>query len=135
MSRASDVVREFFALYRNHEVAKMTGLCSPNGRFVYVPLGEAGRGSIAEVGQRVWSSLIEAFPDLTIVTHSLFDDGADDAAAEVTLSGTQARDFAGIPSKGRHYTLPHGFFFHVEAGRIERIAAYWDNLSFQQQLS
>jgi len=27
MSSAGDLVREFFALYRNHEVAKMTELC------------------------------------------------------------------------------------------------------------
>jgi steroid delta-isomerase-like uncharacterized protein len=134
VNRASDVVREFFALFRNHEVAKMAGLCSPDGRFVSVALGEAGRGSIAEAGQRVWSSVIKAFPDLTIVIHSVFDDGADDAAAEVTLSGTQARDFAGIPSRGGHFTLPLAFFFHVEAGRIERIAVYWDNLSLRQQL-
>jgi steroid delta-isomerase-like uncharacterized protein len=134
MNRASDVVREFFALFRNHEVAKMAGLCSPDGQFVSVALGETGRGSIAEAGERVWSSLIEAFPDLSIVIHSLFDDGADDAAAEVTLSGTQARDFRDVPSRGRYFTLPLAFFFHVEAGRIERIAAYWDNVTFREQL-
>jgi len=27
MSSAGDLVRELFALYRNHEVAKMTELC------------------------------------------------------------------------------------------------------------
>jgi steroid delta-isomerase-like uncharacterized protein len=135
MSSPGDLVREFFALYRNHEVGKMTELCSPGGSFEYVPMGDQGRGSIAEVGQQVWSSLIDAFPDLTVVVRSVLDNGADQAAAEVTISGTQAHDFAGIPSKGRHYQLPHGFFFRVDAGRIDRIAAYWDNLSFQQQLS
>jgi steroid delta-isomerase-like uncharacterized protein len=134
VSTAGLLVREFFALYRNHEVAKMTELCSPDGSLVYVPLGEQGQGSIAEAGCRAWSSLIDAFPDLNIAVRSVLDDGADNAAAEVTTSGTQAREFAGIPSKGRHYMLPVAYFFHVDAGRIDRIAAYWDNLSFQQQL-
>ena len=135
MSTAGELVREFFTAYRNHDVAKMTGLCSPDGSFEYVPMGTQGRGAIAEVGQRVWSSLIDAFPDLAIEVGSVLDDGAGAAAAEVTISGTQARDFAGIPSKGRRYTLPHCFFFHVDAGHIDRVAAYWDNLSFEQQLS
>jgi hypothetical protein len=42
MSSAGDLVREFFALYRNHEVAKMTELCWPGGSFEYVPMGDQG---------------------------------------------------------------------------------------------
>jgi hypothetical protein len=42
MSSAGDLVREFFALYRNHEVAKMTELRWPDGSFEYVPIGDQG---------------------------------------------------------------------------------------------
>jgi steroid delta-isomerase-like uncharacterized protein len=77
----------------------------------------------------------ESFPDLTNEVRSVLDDGLGNAAAEVTISGTQARDFAGIPSTGRRYSLPHAFFFHVEADHINRIAAYWDNASFERQLT
>ena len=135
MTAAAGLVREFFAAYRDHDVDRMVALCAPDGAFDYVPMGGQGRGHIAETGRTVGESLIGAFPDLTNEVHSVLDNGSGNAAAEVTISGTQAQDFAGIPSKGHRYSLPHAFFFHADAGHINRIRAYWDNASFLQQLT
>ena len=57
------------------------------------------------------------------------------AAAEVTIGGTQRKDFLQIPSRGRHYELPHAFLLRLDdRGQITEIAAYWDNASFYSQL-
>lgn len=96
MTAAAGLVCEFFAAYRDHDVDRMVALCAPDGSFEYLPMGEQGRGRIAETGKQVWGSLTGAFPDLTNEVHSVLDGGSGNAAAEVTISGTQARDFAGI---------------------------------------
>jgi hypothetical protein len=55
--------------------------------------------------------------------------------AALCADGTAQRSFADIHLQGRGYWLPHAFFFQVGAGRINRIAAYWDDSSFRQQLT
>lgn len=49
--------------------------------------------------------------------------------AEVPIGGTQKKDFLSIPSR-RAYALAHVFIFRMADGRIQQIAAYWDNVSF-----
>ena len=65
---------------------------------------------------------------------SIFGDESN-VAAEVTIGGTQRKDFLDIPNQGKHYELPHAFILSVDDERkIARIAAYWDNVSFYAQL-
>jgi steroid delta-isomerase-like uncharacterized protein len=86
------------------------------------------------VGKAIWSGLLDAFPDLAVRVQSAFGD-EHNVAAEVLIGGTQRKDFFGIPSKGKHYDLPHAFLLEVDdSDRITRITSYWDNASFYLQL-
>lgn len=53
MTAAAELAREFLAAYRDRDVGHMAALCDPDGSFEYVPMGEQGRGGIAETGQKV----------------------------------------------------------------------------------
>jgi ketosteroid isomerase-like protein len=140
--RAEAAVRAFFDAYRARDVEGMAGLCTDNAGFRYVPFEVWGRqrvlhgeGKVCTVGKPIWTALIDAFPDLTNTVTSLRADADGNAAAEVLIAGTQARDFSIIACTGGHYELPHLFLFHVTGdGLIDDIAAYWDNVSWKKQL-
>jgi ketosteroid isomerase-like protein len=138
----AEIVSEFFAAYRKHDVPAMADLCADNADFHYLPVEIWGKqrvvrgdGKVHGIGRVLWSGLITAFPDLSneITSLSTAPDGT--VVAEVVLSGTQAGAWGVIGSKGQQYTLPHLFVLHVNAGGlIDAITAYWDNASFYRQL-
>ncbi len=129
-----EVAHAFFNAYNAHDVNKMLSMCSEDGELCYVPMGEKGRGKLREVGKAIWSSLIDAFPDLAVVTHFAFGDD-ENVAAEIEIGGTQQKDFMQIKNQGRRYDLPHAFLLKVnEHGMLTRITSYWDNASFYSQL-
>jgi ketosteroid isomerase-like protein len=139
---AEAAVRAFFAAYRAHDVERMVDLCADNADFRYVPFEVWGRqrvlygeGKVRTVGKVIWTTLIEAFPDLASAVTCLRADGDGNVAAEAGIGGTQARDFGIIACTGGHYELPHLFLFHVTGdGLIDDIVAYWDNVSWKKQL-
>ena len=139
---ATRTVKAFFEAYRHHDVEGMVDLCRDNAEFSYVPVELWGRqrvvrgeGRVRTIGKVLWTGLIDAFPDLTNRLTSLTADGDGNVAAEVVLSGTQARDWGTVGNRGLRFTLPHLFVFRVDdEGLIARIAAYWDDAHLRQQL-
>jgi hypothetical protein len=123
-----DAAKGFFNAYRKRNLDKMVAQCNPEGELRYVPLGTQGEGKIGNTGMTVWSGLFDAVPDLTNRVESIFADTEGNVCTEVVLSGTLAKEFAGMRSPGRYYVLPHAFILKVggEETRIERIVAYWD---------
>src|SRR5215469_17102472 len=98
--RASRAVLHFFDAYRRQDVEEMVDACADNANFRYVPAEVMrkqrvvrGDGKVRGIGKTWWSSLIDAFPDLTneVTWMGINDDG--NVAAEVTISGTQAKAF------------------------------------------
>jgi ketosteroid isomerase-like protein len=140
--RAEATVRVFLDAYRAHDVERMVDLCADNAGFRYVPFEVwarqrvlHGEGKVCTVGKVIWTTLIDAFPDLTNAVTSLRADGDGNVAAQVRIGGTQARDFGIIACTGGHYELPHLFLFHVTGdGLIDDIVAYWDNVGWKKQL-
>jgi steroid delta-isomerase-like uncharacterized protein len=138
----AEIVSEFFAAYRKHDVPAMADLCADNADFHYLPVEIWGKqrvvrgdGKVHGIGRVMWSGLITAFPDLSneITSLSAAPDGT--VVAEVVLTGTQAGAWSVIASKGQQYALPHLFVLHVNAeGLIDSITAYWDNASLYRQL-
>jgi hypothetical protein len=118
----------FFNAYRNRDLEKMVAQCNPEGELRYVPLGTQGEGKIGTSGRTVWSGLFDAVPDLTNRVESIFADTEGNVCAEVVLSGTLAKEFAGMMSPNRYYELPHAFILKIggEETKIQRIVAYWD---------
>ena len=139
---AAAVVTEFFDRYRAHDVEGMTGLCSINAGFSYVPVEMWGKqrvlrgdGTVATIGKPLWTGLIASFPDLsnTITTMTSNDDG--DVVAQVDIEGTQERAWGLIAPAGKHYREPHLFIFHVGPDLlIDSITGYWNDAGICQQL-
>jgi steroid delta-isomerase-like uncharacterized protein len=139
---AEAAVRAFFDAYRAHDVERMVDLCTDNAGFRYVPFEVWGRqrvlygeGKVRTVGKVIWTTLLDAFPDLASVVTSLRADGEGNVAAEVGIGGTQAKDFGNVACAGGHYELPHLFLFSVTGdGLIDHVVAYWDNAGWKKQL-
>jgi ketosteroid isomerase-like protein len=139
---AEAAVRAFFDAYRAHDVERMVDLCTDNAGFRYVPFEVWGRqrvlygeGKVRTVGKVIWTTLIDAFPDLANVVTSLRADGEGNVAAEVGIGGTQAKAFGIVASTGSQYQLPHLFLFSVTGdGLIDDIVAYWDDVGWKKQL-
>ena len=125
---------DFMFAYTDHDVQKMLSFCDPNGEVYFKPLGEDGRGRIGELGKALWSSLIDAFPDIHTTVHASIVDG-EDIRCQVLISGTQAKDFAGIECKGNGFDSDHIFVFQLnEENIINSIQIEWDHADFSRQL-
>ena len=139
---AVEVVTAFFDAYRNQDVECMVELCTDNADFHYVPFELWGRqrvirgdGKVRTIGKVIWTTLIDSFPDITNRIMYITADDQGNVAAEVMISGTQAKPFGTIGSLGLHYDLPHVFLFRVgREGLIEEVTAYWDTADWQRQL-
>ena len=129
-----EIAGSFFNSYNAHDVDRMLSLCSDDAQLHYLPMGKQGEGKIKEVGKTIWSTLLDAFPDLRVRLECAFAD-EQNVAAQVTIGGTQRKDFMNIRNQGRHYDLPHAFLLKMGDRRlITSITAYWDNASFYSQL-
>jgi SnoaL-like polyketide cyclase len=127
---------EFMFAYQQRNVEKMLSFCNPDGEIYFVSLGENGRGKIGELGKAIWTGLIDAFPDITNTLDAALAEGENTVRCQVVISGTQAKDFAGIENKGKHFDSDHIFIFHVDhENKIDHIQITWDHEDLQKQLS
>ncbi|MDZ3992740.1 nuclear transport factor 2 family protein [Pseudomonas sp. Teo4] len=135
MKTAVEVAQQFFERYGAHDLNGMIACFSTEGQIEYLPMQLSGPASAAGVG--VWSTLIDAFPDLSNeITSTYFDAHASAAVIEVTISGTQAKDAFGIANRGQHFKLPHVFIVKTyDSGLIYSMKAYWDNQQLIESLT
>lgn len=135
----SDLTRKgaclaFFTAYDDLDTARMIGLAAPNATVHFLPLGQDGKGSFWEFGKVVWDLLIDCFPDISNTVDSLSAEG-DAITANVTISGTQAKEFMGIPSRGLRFGSDHVFVFRFnDADQIQDLTINWDHYGFVKQL-
>jgi steroid delta-isomerase-like uncharacterized protein len=139
---AVEAVTAFFDAYRNHDVERMVDICTDNADFHYIPFELWGRqrvirgdGKVRTIGKVIWTTLIDSFPDTTNRIMNITSDDQGNVAAEVVISGTQAKPFGMIGCQSLHYDVPHVFLFRVgNEGLIEEVTAYWDSADWQRQL-
>jgi predicted ester cyclase len=113
----------------------MLSFCDPEGEVYFKPLGDAGKGKIGELGKAIWTALIDCFPDIDNTVDATVAEEEDSVRCQVVIRGTQAKDFAGIVSKGKKFDSDHIFIFRLNnAGKIDRIEISWDHEDFQRQL-
>ncbi len=125
---------QFMFAYQNKDVPRMLSFCDPLGEIYFKPMGEAGKGKIGVLGKDLWNLLIECFPDIDNTVDAIVSDG-DDIRCQVMITGTQAKDFAGITNRGKHFESDHIFIFHLhEGGKIDKIEVQWDHSDFSKQL-
>lgn len=124
----------FFTAYDDLDTARMIGLAAPDATVHFLPLGEGGLGTFWEFGKTVWDSLIDSFPDISNTVDSLSAEG-DTVTANVTIGGTQTKEFLGIPNKGLRFDSDHIFVFRFnDADQIQSLTINWDAASFARQL-
>ena len=142
ITSAVEVVTAFFDAYREHDVERMVELCTDNADFHYVPFELWGKqrvirgdGKVRTIGKVIWTTLIDSFPDITNKIMYITADNEGNVAAEVMISGTQAKPFGTMGNQGLHYDLPHVFLFRInKEGLIEEITGYWDTADWYRQL-
>lgn len=126
---------QFMFAYQQKNVSRMLSFCDPEGSVHFVPLGESGKGKIGELGKAIWAALIDAFPDIDNTLDAAVAEGDNTVRCQVVIRGTQAKDFAGIKSKGGHFDSDHIFIFHLnDRNKIDNIAVSWDHADFSRQL-
>lgn len=113
----------------------MLGFCDEDGEIEFKPLGDAGLGKIHELGKGIWTALIDCFPDIDNTLDAAVAEDADTVRCQVVIRGTQAKDFADVPSKGLRFDSDHIFIFHINAeNKIDHIQVSWDHQDFKRQL-
>ena len=127
---------QFMFAYQQRNVEKMLSFCVPDGEIQFLPLGENGKGKIGELGKAIWTSLIDCFPDIDNTLDAAVAEGENSIRCQVVIRGTQKKDFAGIPAKGKQFDSDHIFIFHLnDENKIDGISVSWDHADFQKQLS
>jgi predicted ester cyclase len=125
----------FMFAYQQKNIEKMMSFCDLDGEVHFQPLGDAGKGKIGELGKGIWSSLVECFPDIDNTLDAAIAEDENVVRCQVVIRGTQAKDFAGIPNKGKHFDSDHIFVFHLdENNKIDSINISWDHADLQRQL-
>src|SRR5499427_3198115 len=127
----TNVVNSFFDAYREHDVERMVDLCDDMAAYRSVPLELwrkqrviRGDGKVRTIGKILWTGLIESFPDLSNEVTKITAGNDGYVAAEVVLSGTHAKDWGSIRSRGRSFRSPHLFLFHInEHEKIDKITS------------
>ncbi|CAN5615593.1 hypothetical protein BH10BAC3_BH10BAC3_38450 [soil metagenome] len=126
---------QFMFAYQQKNVDKMLSFCDTNGEIFFEPLAEGGRGKIGELGKGIWSALIDCFPDIDNTVDASIAEEEGSVRCQVVIRGTQAKDFADIPSKGLHFDSDHIFIFHLNPEqKIDSIKINWDHQDFKRQL-
>ena len=126
---------EFMFAYQQRNVNKMLSFCDPDGEVHFEPLGDSGNGKIYELGKGIWAGLIDAFPDIDNTLDAAVAEDESTIRCQVVITGTQKKDFAGIPSKGLRFDSDHIFIFHLNnANKIDDIRVSWNHADFRKQL-
>lgn len=128
---------EFFSAYQDQDIDRMMSLCSPEGLVSFEPLAESGKGKIHELGKGLWTALMDSFPNIdNTVKNQSFDEANNAVTCLVNIFGTQKKEFAGIPSKGKDFESDHIFIFRFDdQSKIDRISISWDHERFVKQLT
>ncbi len=126
---------QFMFAYQQKNLEKMLSFCNLNGTVEFLPLGEAGKGKIGELGRAIWGSLIECFPDIDNTLDAAIAEDESTVRCQVVIRGTQSKDFADIKSKGLHFESDHIFIFHLNPdNKIDHVTIQWDHEDFKRQL-
>jgi len=126
---------EFMFAYQQRNVDRMLSFCEAEGLVNFQPLGAQGTGKIGELGKAIWSGLVNSFPDIDNTLDAAVAEEDNVVRCQVMIRGTQEKDFADIPNKGKHFESDHIFIFHLnELNKIDKIDISWDHADFKKQL-
>jgi steroid delta-isomerase-like uncharacterized protein len=87
----------------------------------------------AEALNRVWSTLLRAFPDLHVEVEDLIEEG-DKLVCRNTVTGTHQGEYLGLAATGKAVTYREIFVFRFADGRIAETWGVVDVLAQLRQL-
>jgi ketosteroid isomerase-like protein len=127
---------EFFSAYQEMDIDRMLQLFSEDAQVYFEPLGADFTGPVRQTGKALWSLLMETFPDLDNTVQSLTWNATDrTVTCRVSIFGTQAKPFVGIPSRGLRFDSEHIFIFRFKEGTtMDEVRVLWDHDRFVEQL-
>lgn len=101
-------------------------------RYNVVPMAAICEG--ADAVRMLVGGLVAAFPDFRFRVARIHH-GEDAVIVEGTMTGTQAGDWAAIPSSGAAMEVPAVCIFDFEGTRLMNETVYFDYATLQRQLS
>ena len=124
------LVRRFLDGINRHNLDVLDEVCAPNyvAHFPGTP-GPLTRDTI----KPVWAQFFAAFPDLTHAPEDIFGDG-DRVVVRMTIAGTHAGAFMGMPPTGRAVAIGSINFLRCADGQIVEQWIDYDGLGMLQQL-
>jgi len=127
---------EFFSAYQEMAIDRMLSLFSEDAYVYFEPLGTDFSGPVQQTGKAVWTLLMDTFPDLDNTVQSLTWNANDQTVTcRVSIFGTQAKSFVGIPSRGLRFDSEHIFIFRFnDDAAIDEVRVLWDHDRFVGQL-
>jgi steroid delta-isomerase-like uncharacterized protein len=130
-----ETVREHIDAENRHEPDAVIATFSPSQAAYDIPaFGEAGQRPDAAAVREMWVDVLSAFPDLHIEPRSLLH-GDEHVFVEIRMSGTQADEFAGIPSSGRSFDTRVACLYEFEGEELVRERVYLDFADVTRQLT
>lgn len=92
-----------------------------------------GLKSDREGCKQFFAMMRDAFPDLKFDIHFMLAEG-DKVAVYITMSGTQKKDFAGIPSSGKKFSANTIDIIRIADGKAVEHWGVTDGMTMMQQL-
>ena len=128
-------MREHIDAENRHEPDAVVATFSPAKAAYDIPaMGDAGQQHDAHAVREMWIAVLRAFPDFHI-EHGPLLHGDDHVFVEIMMSGTQAEDFAGIPSTGRAFETRVACLYGFEHDELVRERVYMDFADITRQLA
>jgi hypothetical protein len=117
-------------------VKAMLSLFSEESIVSFTPLGDSGKGKVKELGQSIWSMLLQSFPNLKNELIKSRFESTGNLICELNFQGKQVADFADIKNKAEEFDTDHIFIFKFdENGLINEMSVTWDHDDLVRQLS
>jgi steroid delta-isomerase-like uncharacterized protein len=130
-----EIVREHIDAENRHEPDAVVATFSPSRAAYDIPaFGEAGQRTDAAAVREMWVGVLSAFPDFHIAPGPLLH-GDDHVFVEIAMSGTQAEEFAGIPSSGQAFDTRVACLYEFDRDELVRERVYMDFADIARQLA
>ena len=92
-----------------------------------------GLGTDRASVQKFFAMMRDAFPDLKFDIHFMVAEG-DKVTTYATVSGTQKKEFAGVPSSGKKFNVPCIDIIRITDGKAVEHWGVLDGMAMMEQL-
>ena len=82
---------QFFTKYNEQNVTGMLELFTNDAQITFLPLGENGIGKVSELGNSIWSQLVDCFPGISNKILKTKYDSEGNLICEITFAGNQKK--------------------------------------------